>query len=363
MQVHLDDCPDCQQVRTLLHDRNWLVLWLPMEHSRNKLLARLATAGIAPVAAETADCHAFLLDRAQAAAFADAASAVLTAEELGAGRVACVDADRDATLGDYLSAVTVGQFAGAVRGHWLLELIRQDRLTSFFQPIVRADGGRFAYEALLRGREADGGIVGGGQLMKVADEAGLLHTVDLLARRTALTSAAGAGIGDATLFVNFDPSSIYDPSYCLRSTGALVEELGLTPRNVVFEVTESHEARDEAHLKGILDVYRAAGFRVALDDIGSGFSGLRLLSRLKPDFIKIDMDLVRGVHADPFRQSIAGHLVGMAHDNGILVVAEGVECGEERDWLAAAGVDFMQGYLFGRPEARLRQPAPCPGTA
>ncbi len=296
-----DDCPDCQQVRAALFDRNWVVLWLPMEHSRNKLVERLGTARIQPVMEETEGCLGFLLDRREARAFADAAHAVLSVEELQAGRIACVDADQDATMGDYLSAVTIGQFAGAIRGQWLLDLIRGDRLTSFFQPIVQADGRGYAFEALLRGREADGGIIGGGQLMKVADEAGLLHTVDLIARRTALKSAADAGLTDSTIFVNFDPSSIYDPTYCLRSTGALVDELGLKPWNVVFEVTESHQSRDENHLRGILDVYRSAGFRVALDDIGSGFSGLRLLSRLKPDFIKIDMDLVRGIDEDPFR--------------------------------------------------------------
>lgn len=113
----------------------------------------------------------------------------------------------------------------------------------------------------------------------------------------------------------------------------------------MFEVTESDQVRDRQHLRGILAFYRSAGFRVALDDVGAGYFGLNLLQDLHPDYMK----MIRNVQADPFRQSIVTHLVALAHENGIRVVAEGIEAEVALAWLRSAGVDYVQGFLIARP--------------
>ena len=99
----------------------------------------------------------------------------------------------------------------------------------------------------------------------------------------------------------------------------------------MFEVTETHQARDINHLKGILAFYRSCGFGVALDDIGSGWSSLNMMAQLRPDYIKIDMDLVRNIHINRHKQNIVSHLIQLAHDNGVEVIAEGIESEAEAE--------------------------------
>jgi EAL domain-containing protein (putative c-di-GMP-specific phosphodiesterase class I) len=120
---------------------------------------------------------------------------------------------------------------------------------------------------------------------------------------------------------------------------------------VVFEVVESEDVPDTAHLLAILEEYRGAGFAVALDDVGAGYSSLNLLAKLKPDYLKIDMGLIRGVDRDAYKAQVAGKVLEMARALGVLTVVEGVETAGERDWAVAHGADFLQGYLFAKPSA------------
>ena len=161
---------------------------------------------------------------------------------------------------------------------------------------------------------------------------------------------------EGNIFINFNPTSVYDPAYCLRSTMKAVEESGIPSERIVFEVTESEEVREGTHLKNILDFYRRGGLRVALDALGSGYASLNLLADLRPDFIKLDSGIVRDVDSDPYRAAIAGKLIELAHELEVTVVAEGVETEEQWRWLADNGADYAQGYLFARPTS----PPPIP---
>lgn len=244
-----------------------------------------------------------------------------------------------------------------VRGTWLQRMMREDRTTVHFQPIVsvRNPGETFAHECLLRGVGEEGKLVGPGPMFEAARAAGLLFNLDRAARTKAIYEAAGQGV-EGNVFINFDPTSVYDPVYCLRSTMKAVEESGITSERIVFEVTESEEVRDGAHLKNILDYYRRSGFRVALDDLGSGYASLNLLAELRPDFVKLDSGLVSNVDSDPYRAMIARKLIELAHELEVTVVAEGVETEEQWRWLADHGADYAQGYLFARPAS----PPPLP---
>lgn len=236
-------------------------------------------------------------------------------------------------------------------------MLREDRLETHFQPIVHAadPGEVFGYECLTRGRAADGRLIPPGELFAAATAADLLFPLDRAARLAAIRSAARHGV-PCRVFINFNPSSIYTPSFCLRTTFRAVEQYGCDPARVVFEVVESEEVKDTNHLLEILKEYRAAGFAVALDDVGAGYSSLNLLARLRPDFVKLDMGLIRHVDTDPYKASVVGKLLEMARELGVRSVVEGVETAGEWQWAADHGANFVQGYLFARPAAVPPQP-------
>lgn len=150
---------------------------------------------------------------------------------------------------------------------------------------------------------------------------------------------------EGNLFINFTPAAVYDPVFCLRSTVEAVEAAGISPERIVFEVTETEEAKDVDHLKNIAAFYREKGFRVALDDVGSGYSSLNMIHRLRPDFIKLDMQLVRGVDQDPYKALVAGKVLEMARGLGVETIVEGVETEGELAWARE------QGATFARPQS------------
>jgi EAL domain-containing protein (putative c-di-GMP-specific phosphodiesterase class I) len=340
-------CVECERIREIVRDRNRVFLSFPTAFTYEKARAGIDGAALAFTVGPGPRCISFDATPDELRAICAGLSRQLSSEERAHSRALVLPADNEPTLGEYLGTLSVDQLVAVVDGLRLVELIEGDRLFSALQPIFRPDRSLFGHEALLRGRELDGSVIPAGPLLAAAAETELLFTVDMIARRLALDTHARAGSG--AIFVNFDPASIYDPTYCLRETEAYVRQLGLEPKDVIFEVTESGEVRDRDHLRRILRFYREAGFRVALDDVGAGFAGLSMLLEVQPDVIKIDMELMRGVDRDRYRQSVVGHLIGIARDVGALSVAEGIETEAEMAWAVDAGVDLLQGFLLGRP--------------
>ena len=252
------------------------------------------------------------------------------------------------SLGDLMNTQPLSTMIAKVQERWLLEMLRERRLTTHFQPIVRTEDTReiYAYECLLRGRKADGSLMAPSRMYDAAREAELLFQLDRAARLTAIREAMTHRIREH-LFINFNPSSIYDPTYCLKSTVSAIETAGMDPARIVFEVVES----DQVHvdLLGIMTTYRRAGFRVALDDLGAGYGSLNLLSRLQPDIVKLDMKLVRDVDRDKYKAGITSKLLEMAQKLDIVTIAEGVETEGELQWFRDHGADFVQGYYIARP--------------
>ena len=229
-------------------------------------------------------------------------------------------------------------------------MIDRDAFYMDFQPIVPATAPTevFAYECLLRGRNAEGVVVPPGLIFSTARETELLFQVDRAARLTAIRSAKAHGV-TTPIFINFNPTSVYDPNFCLRTTVQAIQEAGIAPEHIVFEVVESDAVHDPEHLPRIVRFYRQQGFRIALDDLGAGYGSLNLLSNLQPDFVKFDRELVHSIDIDPYKQKVLGKLVEMARELGVHTLGEGVETPGEYRWLAAQGVAYMQGYFFARP--------------
>ena len=111
--------------------------------------------------------------------------------------------------------------------------------------------------------------------------------LDRLCRESALKTAATKKIAQK-VFINFIPTSIYDPKFCLKSTEKWAKQLEFDPSQIVFEVVETEKVSDQNHLKKILEYYREKGFQIALDDVGEGYSSLNMLIELEPDIIKVD---------------------------------------------------------------------------
>ncbi|WP_091764327.1 EAL domain-containing protein [Blastococcus aurantiacus] len=218
---------------------------------------------------------------------------------------------------------------------------------SAYQPIVRlSDRSVVAHEALLRGL-VDGREVGGGDLFFVAESAGWLARLDRIGRESAIEGAL-SWIGDHDLFINFNPTSIYRAQVCLASTEQAAHASGLAPHQFVFEVVESHAIADRGHLVTVLEHYRSLGWRVALDDVGSGYSSLSLLAAVRPEVVKLDKGLVQGL-PDEGARTVLKAVTDLAHQLGAVVVAEGIETEQLAEEVATLGADLGQGWLFGRP--------------
>jgi EAL domain-containing protein (putative c-di-GMP-specific phosphodiesterase class I) len=215
-----------------------------------------------------------------------------------------------------------------------------------FQPILDAKtGALFGVEALLRSNEPS--MPGPQQVLDAATQLGLLPQVGRRVR--SLSGAALASRTDGVnLFVNLHPEDLAD-------LDLVADEAPLTriaPR-VILEITERAALASSPELVTRLARLRALGFRIAIDDIGAGYSGLSSFTELMPEVVKIDMSLIRDVHASTLKQRTVSALCNLCHDVGCLVVAEGIETSNERDCLVALGCDLLQGYLLGRPDREL----------
>ncbi|TWT45503.1 Cyclic di-GMP phosphodiesterase YfgF [Phycisphaerae bacterium RAS1] len=233
----------------------------------------------------------------------------------------------------------------------LMEMLRGGGLRTWLQPIVRrSDLALWGYECLLRGRTARGELVGAGQILAWARQSRRSSTLDRLSREAHVRNAACTVLGSqANLLINFSPASIADPRTCLASTINAVTRRGIRPQQVIFEVVETEQLNERGHLRRIVDFLRAGGFRVALDDIGSGYNGLTRLAELQPDVIKIDRGLVASSVTSALSQNVCEALVDLGRKSGALVLAEGVETAAERQRMELLGVDLFQGFLFGKP--------------
>ena len=213
-----------------------------------------------------------------------------------------------------------------------------------FQPIVDLQTHTvFAHEALVRG--ADG--AGAAQVLSQVDESNR-YAFDQACRVKAIEWASQLGVQPA-VSINFMPNAVYQPEVCLRTTLAVMDRLGMSSQQVIFEVTEHESITDQRHLRTILSAYRRRGFRTAIDDFGAGHSGLNLLADFQPDLIKLDMALIRHIDTDTPRQVIVDAVISMCRTLGVEVIAEGVETTEELRVLHDLGIRYFQGYLFARP--------------
>lgn len=231
------------------------------------------------------------------------------------------------------------------------DIINNESLTSYFQPIIKiSDDSIYGYETLIRGVKANGELMYPNELFEKSKRNDLNFKLDRLCRETSLKTAATKKVHQK-VFINFIPTSIYDPEFCLASTEKWAKQLEFDPTQIVFEVIETELVKNQEHLKKILEYYRNKGYKIALDDVGEGYSSLNMLIELKPDIIKIDRNIIDGIDKNELKQSVYKALYNVAKEHGITVLAEGVETAYELETIKSIGVDLVQGYYFAKPTA------------
>jgi len=232
----------------------------------------------------------------------------------------------------------------------LRRVLERRLVSTLFQPIVETPEGVIAgYEALSRG--PDGSYLEAAEsLFGFAERAGMLGEIELLCIERALEN--GRRLGPVpTLFLNL---SFLGLDYLETEGGGLarlVAENAWTPDRCVLEITERTCAENPDQVRGRVAALRAQGFRIAIDDMGTGYSSLHAVADLRPDFIKLDQMLVRDLANEPIKRNLVSAIMGFARSTESRVIAEGVERADEAEVLGELGVDLLQGYFFGYPEA------------
>jgi diguanylate cyclase (GGDEF)-like protein len=209
------------------------------------------------------------------------------------------------------------------------------------------EGRIMGYEALSRG-PSNSPLHAPQALFRVAEQFGLSIALDWACVRMALKTFARLNL-PGRLLVNLSPSSLLDPAFAADALLAALADVGMDSHQVVFEITENATALDYGDLRQAVSLLRAAGIEVAIDDLGEGFSSLRLWSELKPAFVKIDKHFIADIHQDPHKIQFVRSIKLLAEGAQSCVIAEGVETPSELAVLKDLGIRYAQGYLIGRP--------------
>ena len=223
-----------------------------------------------------------------------------------------------------------------------------------YQPIVRAsDRSIFAYEALMRSDEPE--LPSPQAVLKAAERVDRLRDLGGTMRRL---TALDLSSTDATFFVNLHPEDLNDEAFYEGRSP-------LTPfaDRVVLEITERASLEHIRNLRERVARLRGLGFRIALDDLGAGYAGLTSFTQLEPEFVKLDMELIRGIDLHEMKRKIVRSMVDLCHDMGKFIIAEGVETPEEHRALLDLECDYLQGYLLARPGRAYPTVTPVPPLA
>lgn len=236
----------------------------------------------------------------------------------------------------------------AARIDRLRAIISEEDVRTLVHPVLRlADLSVIGYEALSRGPEG-GEFERPDKLFAVAYDADLVLSLERLCRKRALESALSLP-DNKLFFLNIEPEAVADPELRDVVFTTLLADMGMSPDRVVLELTERAAITDFRAFRGTLEYLRAVGFAVAVDDAGAGYGSLQCLAEVHPEWLKIDMSLVRNIDTDIVRQQLVDSLVRFADRMEVSLVAEGIETSAELEALREIGVQYGQGFLFTRP--------------
>ncbi len=347
----MKNCSRCDELPDGIPASGTLYLYAGLEHTTGKIKKTIERAGLSTHTEHRMLKVPYTIDELTT-------TLVQVRDELSEAeqndvRVLAVGEEQRPEPEDLIGARSLGDLLGQINGRWLIDMIREGRLFNVFQPIVDVmnPGQVYGYECLLRGRDTGGNVVRPGRIFSTAEDADVVFQLDRQARILAVNNSQEHGIPDKhKLFINFLPTSIYDPEFCLNTTMRAIEDADASPNQFVFEVVESEEVDDREKLIDIISFYREKGLKVALDDFGAGYSSLQMLSDIKPDFLKLDMGLVRKIPENKMNAELCKQILSISSDHNITTLAEGVEQQDQLSWFQEQDLDLAQGYLFARPD-------------
>ncbi len=228
------------------------------------------------------------------------------------------------------------------------EVLNRKKVHPVYQPIISLnDGSVYGYEALCRIDLSDCAF-NTEQMFGIAEKLKCLWELESICRRMSIKGAVHKP-ADAKLFVNVDPNVIHDRKFHSGMTSKYLKKYNMEPDDIVFEITERNSVENTKTFIKSIQHYKKQNYRIAIDDFGSGFAGPNLICLLKPDIIKIDMEIIRDIDKDSIKRMFVKSLSVFGKNTGIKILAEGIETSEELKTLIDLEIDYGQGYYLGRP--------------
>ena len=229
-------------------------------------------------------------------------------------------------------------------------ILMGEHITTYYQPLVNLRTGEvLGYEALSRGPEQTP-YYSPMALIELAKRLDKTWELEMLFRKKALERLHEIH-QDRLLFINVDPDVIKTNAFKSGLTKEYLNSVGGEEKSIVFEITERTAIEDYDAFIKVLENYRMQGYQIAIDDVGAGYSGMKTINELRPNYIKIDMDLIRNIDKDAFKQALIKAFVDTSMITNIKIIAEGIETKEELKTLIILGVHAGQGYYLQKPFA------------
>jgi len=227
-------------------------------------------------------------------------------------------------------------------------LLHAEEITMHFMPIVSLrDGVPLGWEALARG-PVNTPFHSPLSLFSLAEETDTVFQLEHICRKRAMEHLRYLKPSEK-MFINLDPRAIDDPFLLRGHAAKQLDDLQLNPHNIVLEITERHAITNYAVFRKNIEEYRKKGYLIAVDDAGAGYSSLESITEIYPDFIKLDMSLIRNIDNDSIKQALLETFVQFAEKVKCKIIAEGIENGRELQTLIELGVGYGQGYYLGKP--------------
>ncbi|WP_258000450.1 EAL domain-containing protein [Bacillus sp. Marseille-P3661] len=239
----------------------------------------------------------------------------------------------------------------------LQRIIKNNSLATYFQPILNLESGdTLGYEAL--NRPVSKFFCNTESFYDFVGQTDQVFLFECFCRNVSMKRFIDRYKDEklkrnSLLFINIHPHVLLDTNYHSGETLQLLCDLGIEPNQIVFELTEKSAVTDFGQFEKVLSNYRSQGFRIAIDDVGSGYNSLKTLVYLKPEFIKLDKSIIQHIDRNSEQQKLVTLLIEYANQSDTKIIAEGIERLEELSYIREKGVHYGQGYALGRPKENL----------
>ncbi|MDP4105430.1 MAG: EAL domain-containing protein [Bacillota bacterium] len=255
----------------------------------------------------------------------------------------------------YLKERSINEILYYKRLKALHKIMKHNNIGTFFQPILKLKTGEtIGFEALNRPNESNL-FPNTEDFYEFVGQSNQVFLFECFCRNISLKRFmerlnGNLPQGNTLLFINIHPCVLMDSNYHSGETLQLLSSLGINPKQVVFELTEKSAVKDFSMFEKVLSHYRSQGFRIAIDDVGSGYNSLKTLIYLKPEFIKLDKSLIRNIDQNLEQQQLVKLIIEYAQQSHTEIIAEGIERAKELAFIRKQGVDYAQGFALGKPK-------------